>query len=88
MIEGDSTEKGERGKVTRMTFPHRRCALRELCDYLDVTEPTIYRWMKHHGLPSHQIVRPNGKRYFDLDEIDEWLKSRRRCTTAAQDVAS
>ena len=69
-----------------MSFPHRRCALAELCAYLAVTEPTIYRWMKL-GMPSIQVVK-NGKRYFDLDEIDEWLKSRRRCTTAAQDVAS
>jgi len=68
-----------------MSFPHRRCALAELCAYLAVTEPTIYRWMKL-GMPSIQVVK-NGKRYFDLDEIDEWLKSRSTSPAPGQNVA-
>ena len=82
MIGDDSIRKDRVGKVTHMSFPHRRCALAELCHYLDVTEPTIYRWMKL-GMPSIQIVR-NGKRYFDLDEIDEWIKSRSTSPDAGQ----
>ena len=43
-------------------------------DHLDISEPTLYRWIAA-GLPCHR--GPTGGRYyFDLVEVDEWLKSR------------
>jgi len=74
MIEDDGIRWIPDSRITHMSFPPRRCRLPELCKYLEVAEPTVYRWMKL-GMPSIQVVK-NGKRYFDLDEIDAWLKSR------------
>ena len=44
---------------------------RELREYLDVSRPTIYGWIKNHGLPCIRLGR-NVVRY-DKAAVDEWM---------------
>lgn len=49
-----------------------------ICKYLgNVSKPTLYRWIHTKHIPNYRI----GKRvYFNRNEIDEWMKSKRRLT--------
>ena len=42
----------------------------ELCKYLKVSQPTIYRYIKHLGLPTQKC---GNQRRFRRVEVDEWL---------------
>ena len=44
---------------------------KELADYLNLTEVTIYKYLKEGKIPGHRI----GKSWrFDKDQIDNFLK--------------
>jgi len=47
----------------------------ELADYLKLKKQTIYNWL-HEGKISG--IKVGGVWRFDREEIDSWLKSRRR----------
>ncbi|MFH0762391.1 MAG: helix-turn-helix domain-containing protein [Candidatus Omnitrophota bacterium] len=49
----------------------------ELADYLKLKRQTIYNWL-HKGRISGMKI--GGVWRFDRKEIDNWLKTRRRCT--------
>ena len=55
--------------------PEGYLSIPEVCEYLGISHPTLYRWMKQ-GLPSHQISSPRGRRLFVRAEIDGWICSR------------
>lgn len=61
-------------------------SIREVCEYLGISHPTLYRWMKQ-GLPSHQINPPRGRRLFDRGEVDAWIYSRCTARDAGEGVA-
>lgn len=43
----------------------------QLADYLQVRRPTIYRWIRDHGLPALKV----GTRWrFRQEDIDEWME--------------
>jgi excisionase family DNA binding protein len=45
----------------------------------NVSKPTVYRWLHFRTIPSYRV----GKRvYFRRNEIDDWLKDKRRKTIA------
>jgi len=46
---------------------------RELCKKLNISETTIYRWIKEHDFPAHKI----GFRWkFRASEVEKWSKWR------------
>lgn len=64
--------------VTYMSFdrpPGGYLSINEVCEYLGISHPTLYRWLKQ-GLPSHQINPPRGRRLFVQAEVDAWICSR------------
>jgi len=42
----------------------------ELIDYLGVSRPTLYAWVKDRGFPHIRIGRLNR---YDQQEVDEWM---------------
>ena len=46
----------------------------ETSDYLKVSQPTIYRYIRHLGLPSQKI---GNQRRFRKCEIDDWVNMQR-----------
>lgn len=43
-----------------------------LCEYLSITNETVYRWIKTHNLPARRV----GKQWlFKREEIDTWLEN-------------
>ena len=46
--------------------------VREIAEYLKVTERTIYRMVKDKKIPAFKV---GGSWRFRLDEIDDWIKS-------------
>jgi len=44
----------------------------EICEYLSVTNETVYRWIEQSGMPGHRV----GRRWmFQKDEVDAWVRS-------------
>ena len=72
MRQSDTPSDGSAGEV-RADY----LSIGEVATLLGVTRATLYRWMAL-GLPSHQPGGPNGRRLFDTDEVQAWVKS--RCT--------
>jgi len=51
---------------------------KELCEYLKLTEVTIYKYAKEGKIPGFRV----GSRWrFDKDQIDEFLKSKEEGNT-------
>lgn len=50
----------------------RYLLVKDICKYLNVSDETIYKWIREGFIPAHRV----GKRWmFDKDEIDCWVKS-------------
>ena len=50
----------------------RYLLVKDICKYLNVSDETIYKWIRDGFIPAHRV----GKRWmFDKDEIDCWVKS-------------
>ena len=48
--------------------------VRDVCEYLNISDETVYKWIKCNFIPAHRV----GKRWmFDREEIDQWVKSGR-----------
>ena len=46
--------------------------IQEVCQYLKITNETLYNWIKVTDIPAHRV----GKRWlFDKSELDKWIKS-------------
>ncbi len=44
----------------------------EICDYLQVTKDTIYKWIGNRNMPAHRV----GRRWmFQKSEVDAWIKA-------------
>lgn len=55
-----------------MTAMDRYLKVSELCDYLSVSDETIYRWIRENELPAHRV----GKRWmFRRVEVDLWIEN-------------
>lgn len=62
--------------------------VKQVAELLHVTEQTIYRWLKQPDpIPSHQVA-VRGRRLFDPDEVQRWVRFRCIEPTPGQDVAS
>jgi hypothetical protein len=52
-----------------------------LAEELGVTPDTVYRWGYEEGMPYHQAAGPKSRWFIDVDEFDQWLRS--RCSSNA-----
>lgn len=44
----------------------------EICNYLSVTNETVYKWIEKQGMPGNRV----GRRWmFKKDEVDAWVRS-------------
>lgn len=59
--------------TTKIAIKDKRyLLLRDVCEYLNVSDETVYKWIREKFIPAHRV----GKRWmFDREEIDEWVKS-------------
>jgi len=62
----------ERGKSVDESI----LTMSEIKAYLRVSEPTIYRYIKNHGLPYRKIGK---QKRFSKKDIDKWLDSQQKC---------
>lgn len=63
--------------IMRDTTHTQWVGVKDTAEHIGVSRATLYRYLAA-GLPSHQITGANGRRFFDLAEVDAWLRS--RCT--------
>jgi len=49
--------------------------IKELVNYLSIKEPTIRDWIKYKTIPFYKI---NKSIRFDINDIEEWLKNKRK----------
>ncbi len=47
-------------------------SVKEIANHLGISSPTVHRRLAHGKIPAHRV----GTQWrFDIDEIDEWVKS-------------
>lgn len=46
----------------------------DVSQMMEVTESTITTWIRTLNFPAHKV---GGKLYFDINEINDWIKSRK-----------
>lgn len=44
----------------------------EICQYLGVSNDTVYKWIDKQGMPAHRMGR---LWKFKMREVDEWVRS-------------
>ena len=44
----------------------------DICNYLNVSNETVYKWIEQRAMPGHRVGR---RRMFKQDEVDEWVRS-------------
>jgi excisionase family DNA binding protein len=84
-----STDNGG-DKVTHVIFepvPRPFLTATEVCEALRISRPTLSRWMKD-GMPAHQVNPNRGRLFFDLAEVNDWIKSRCSSPTPGQEAVS
>ena len=50
--------------------------IEELADYLRIQRQTIYNWLNQGKISG---IKVGGVWRFDRKDVDDWLRSRRRC---------
>ena len=58
--------------VKRKDIDKKPLTIKKVCEELYISRPTLDNWIKL-GCPVHIIA---GRKYFMLDEIEEWIKSK------------
>ena len=59
-------------KSNKQIANERYLTVQDICVYLNVTDETVYCWIKDSDIPAHRV----GRRWmFDRDELDSWIKS-------------
>ena len=54
------------------TMDERWLTVDEICNYMSVSNETVYKWIEQRGMPGHRI----GRRWmFKKEEVDEWVRS-------------
>ncbi|MEI6243219.1 MAG: helix-turn-helix domain-containing protein [Chlamydiota bacterium] len=54
-------------------------AVNDICEYLKVSNETIYSWIEKSDMPAHRV----GRRWmFKQVEVDEWVRSGRAADKA------
>jgi excisionase family DNA binding protein len=68
----------------QVTPTRRWLTVNELAAHFGKDRVTMYRWLKL-GMPGH---RPGGSLLFDLDEVEDWVRSRCSSPAPAQEAAA
>ena len=50
----------------------RWLSITEKCEYLGVSNDTVYKWIDKHGMPARRMGR---LWKFKKDHVDEWVKA-------------
>ena len=50
----------------------RWLSINEICNYLGVSNDSVYKWISRHEMPAHRMGR---LWKFKKDEVDEWVKA-------------
>lgn len=50
----------------------RWLSINDICNYLGVSNDTVYKWISKHEMPAHRMGR---LWKFKKDEVDEWVKA-------------
>ncbi len=50
----------------------RWLSISEICQYLGVSNDTVYKWIDKHAMPAHRLGR---LWKFKRDEVDTWVKA-------------
>ncbi len=50
----------------------RWLSITEICNYLGVSNDTVYKWIDKHEMPSHRMGR---LWKYKKDEVDKWVKA-------------
>lgn len=50
----------------------RWLSLKEICDYLGVSNDTVYKWIDKRGLPAYRVGR---LWKFKRKDVDDWVKA-------------
>ena len=50
----------------------RWLSISEICQYLGISNDTVYKWIEKREMPAHKIGR---LWKFKKDEVDEWVRS-------------
>jgi len=57
-------------KMTEME--DRWLSISEICQYLGISNDTVYKWIDKHDMPAHRMGR---LWKFKKDEVDIWVKA-------------
>lgn len=50
----------------------RWITVEDICNYLNVRNETVYKWIEKREMPGHRV----GRRWmFKLNEVDDWVRS-------------
>jgi excisionase family DNA binding protein len=50
----------------------RWLSIGEICDYLGVSNDTVYKWIDRHNMPAHRMGR---LWKFKKVEVDDWVRA-------------
>jgi excisionase family DNA binding protein len=54
----------------------------DICEYLNVSNETIYKWIEQRKMPAHRV----GRRWmFKVQEVDAWVRSGGAADTPIKD---
>lgn len=57
---------------SKQDLDDRWLTVEEICEYLSVTNETVYKWIEQQQMPGHRV----GRRWmFKKAEVDAWVKS-------------
>jgi excisionase family DNA binding protein len=57
---------------TTALLEDRWLSIAEICQYLGVSNDTVYKWIDKHAMPAHRLGR---LWKFKRDEVDAWVKA-------------
>ena len=50
----------------------RWLSIAEICEYLGVSNDTVYKWIDKHGMPAHRMGR---LWKFKKEQVDAWVEA-------------
>ena len=62
-------------------FEDRWLSVEEICQYLGVSNDTVYRWIDKRSMPAHRVGRPWK---FKKQQVDNWVEAGGAEATASQ----
>ncbi len=67
-----------------ISMEDRWLSVDEICQYLGISNDTVYRWIERQGMPAHRMGR---LWKFKKDEVDGWVKDGGAADAAFRETA-